>query len=115
MEEQPFTRQPEQEEDRQFSPKAVTCLLSLSDKYFFAEQAKAHPRIVNQLAEAWGNPFEGRKYLDSLLVDQRAEREGFPMPILRGLMVRKELRNKLHPEKTDIWDKAHLIRLNVRK
>jgi hypothetical protein len=110
-----YERAPEREEDRQFSPQAVTWLLSFSDKYLPAELAKAYPRIVNRLAETWSQPAEGRKYLESLLVDERGGREGFPLPIVRELMALKELRNRLHPPKTDIWDAAHLIHLNVKK
>jgi hypothetical protein len=103
-------RKPVREEDQQFSPKAVAWLLSLAKEYFPMETAKAYPRIVNMLAENWDNAVIVRPYLDSLLVDDRGGRAGFPLPILRELIALKELRNKIDPREKDIWDKAHLIR-----
>ena len=103
-------RRQENEEDRNFTPTAVTWLLSLDKAYFPSELAKAFPRIVNRLAEFWDNPFEGGKYLDSLLVDERGGRQGFPMPVLRELIALRELKNLSEPEKADVWDKAHLVR-----
>ena len=106
----PYPRRPDSEDDRQFTPQAVTWLLSLDKAYFPSELAKAFPRIVNRLAATWDNPFEGGKYLDSLLVDDRGGRQGFPMPVLRDLIGLRELRNHLEPKELDVWDKAHLTR-----
>lgn len=105
-----YTHKPDRVEDQQFSAQAVTWLLSLDKAYFPTELAKAIPRIINKLAATWDYPVESGKYLDSLLLDERVGRQGFPMPILRELIALKTLRGKMAPEKTDIWEKAHLIR-----
>lgn len=105
-----YPREPERVEDQQFSEQAVAWLLSLDKAYFPAELAKAMPRIINRLAATWDYPSESGKYLNSLLLDDRVGRRGFPIPILRELISLKELCGKTEPDKTDIWEKAHLIR-----
>ena len=105
-----FSRNPEKEEDQHFSKTAVGWLLSLDKEYFPMETARAYPRIINRLAETWNNPLVGSEYLDRLLTDDRGDRTGFPLGILRELIALKELRNTIDTGKKDIWDKAHLTR-----
>jgi hypothetical protein len=44
------------------------------------------PRIHQKLVPLWGSA-DGEAYLDSLIVDDRGNRQGFPADILRGLLV----------------------------
>ena len=89
---------------------AVLWMLYLEREHFPIELGRNYPRIVNRLAETWDNPEEGNKYLDSLLLDDRGNRQGFPMKVLRELIALRELYNALHHDMRDLWNKARLIR-----
>ena len=39
------------------------------------------PRVANQIAWYWRDPAEARDVLDSLLIDRRGGRQGFPRPV----------------------------------
>ena len=43
------------------------------------------PRIVNQLAAVWDDPRAFDNYVDSLLIDKRGKRQGFPFPVVAEL------------------------------
>ena len=45
------------------------------------ELAQRFPRIANSIAELWPRVERCEQYLDSLMVDQRGDRKGFPMAI----------------------------------
>lgn len=102
----------EYEEDKQVSQQGMKWLLSLERDYFPIELARHYPRIINRLAHTWDIPGEGVKYLDSLLLDDRGDREGFPMSVLRELIALREYYNTLGIHKDDIWDKGHLAQPN---
>ena len=44
------------------------------------------PRIHQKLVPLWGSAA-GEAYLDSLIVDDRGNRQGFPPDVMRGLLV----------------------------
>jgi hypothetical protein len=44
------------------------------------------PRIHQRLVPIWGTAA-GEAYLDSLIVDERGNRQGFPADVMRGLLV----------------------------
>lgn len=46
-----------------------------------------YARIANMLAASWGNPEYFDKYLESLLIDKRGGRKGFPKDVLAELKV----------------------------
>lgn len=105
-----LARHPEPTAEHQVSKKGMDWLLSLDKEHFPIELAKYYPRIINTLADVWGSAADGRAYLDGLLLDDRGDRMGFSMSVLRELIALKELHNKVVPHLSDIWDKAHLIR-----
>jgi hypothetical protein len=43
--------------------------------------AACFPHIVNRIASLWKIPRQMDPYLDSLVIDQRGGRQGFPAPI----------------------------------
>lgn len=49
------------------------------------------PRIANMLARAWHNEHEREDYLDSLLVDRRAHRRGFPPEVQNELLMLRDI------------------------
>lgn len=104
----------EYEEEKQVSQKGMKWLLSLERDYFPIELARSYPRIVNKLAQTWDIPGEGTKYLDGLLLDDRGDRQGFPMSVLRELIALREFYNTLITSKDDIWDKGHLAQPNKK-
>lgn len=105
-----FGRHPESGNEKVISSTGMAWLLSLDKEHFPIELAKRYPRIINTLAEVWNSSENGRAYLDGLLLDDRGDRMGFPMSVLRELIALKELHNKVLPHMTDVWEKAHLIR-----
>jgi hypothetical protein len=58
------------------------------------QTAARFPHIIEGLKALWGDRAECQAYLDSLLVDVRGNRQGFPMPILLELMELNELFQK---------------------
>ena len=49
--------------------------------------ARQYPRIVNRIADLWGHCEYTRLYFQSLLIDQRKGREGFPPEVRKELEV----------------------------
>ena len=56
------------------------------------------PRIANQLAAVWSDTPSVRSYLDSLLVDDRGNRQGFPPDVLREMLSLRLYHENLHPQ-----------------
>jgi len=64
------------------------------------------PRIANQLAAVWSETPAVRSYLDSLLVDDRGHRQGFPPEVLRELLSLRLYHESLHPQELSVWERA---------
>jgi hypothetical protein len=64
------------------------------------------PRIANQLAAVWDEAPSVRSYLDSLLVDNRGHRQGFPPDVLKELLSLRLYHESLHPQELSVWDRA---------
>jgi len=74
--------------------------LSLAEKY---------PRIINRIALVWPYPAECEEFLNSLVMDNRGGRQGFPFAVLAEI---SNLRDFYHDQyhslfKEDVWSKAH--------
>ena len=61
------------------------------------------PRIANQLAAVWSEIPSVRLSLDSLLVDDRGHRQGFPQDVLRELLLLRLYHESLHPQGLSVW------------
>ena len=61
------------------------------------------PRIANQLAAVWSEAPSVRSYLDSLLVDDRGRRQGFPQDVLTELLSLRLYHASLHPQALSVW------------
>jgi hypothetical protein len=61
------------------------------------------PRIANQLAAVWSETPAVRSYLDSLLVDYRGHRQGFPPDVLKELLSLRLYHESLHPQDLSVW------------
>jgi len=64
------------------------------------------PRIANQLAAVWSETSFARSYLESLLVDDRGHRQGFPPDVLRELLSLRLYHETLHPQELSAWNGA---------
>ena len=68
------------------------------------ELAQRFPRIANSIAELWPRVGRCEQYLDSLLVDQRGDRKGFPMAIALEIASLRSYYTELHPPAQSVWD-----------
>ena len=56
------------------------------------------------MAVLWDDPNSARRYLEDLLVDKRGNRQGFPLDVLRELLVLRNYYDDLHPESAQPWE-----------
>jgi len=68
------------------------------------ELASRFPRIANSIADLWRRVARCEEYLDSLVVDQRGDRKGFPHAVAQELATLRSLYAELHPSGTSTWD-----------
>ena len=88
--------------DRQYQPPPSD--KQLADEAL--EMLKAlFPRIHQSLLALWGTG-QGEAYVDSLIVDERGNRKGFPPDVLRGLLVLQRIHFQEFGtfRKVDPWD-----------
>jgi hypothetical protein len=82
----PHLRGPQRAEDQELTSVAVAWLKSLPRRHQPAELVRQYPRIVNKFALMWPDPALTEAYFDSLLVDRRGGRRGFPRPVLSDIL-----------------------------
>ena len=68
------------------------------------ELARRFPRIANSIAELWGRIPRCEEYLDSMLIDQRGDRKGFPPAVAMELAALRAYYAELHPSPQSAWD-----------
>ena len=73
--------------DRALTGQALDWLITLPREFRPHSTVDGYPRVVNQLAEAWGQPQAIHDLLHSLLHDRRAGRKGFPAVVRRELKI----------------------------
>ena len=70
--------------------------MALADKY---------PRIANRLALLWKQPRQCDAYFESLLVDERGGRQGFPQSVALELVTLKtHYQTVVYPVNRSVWD-----------
>ncbi len=74
-------RATERAQDKELSAAAFKWLAALPKGVRPIELGRSFPRIVNQFAAMWPYPDAVDAYLQELLIDQRGNRQGFPLPI----------------------------------
>jgi len=62
------------------------------------------PRIANLIAVLWRDPDSLRRYVDDLLVDNRGNRQGFPLDVLRELFALRAYYDQLDPDTSRPWE-----------
>ena len=68
------------------------------------ELARRFPRIANSIAELWRRVARCEEYLDSLVVDLRGDRTGFPLEVAQELAALRGYYAELHPQHRSAWD-----------
>jgi hypothetical protein len=68
------------------------------------ECARRFPRIVNGIADLWRRVAQCEEYLDSLVVDLRGDRTGFPQAVAKELQTLRGYYADLHPQRGSAWD-----------
>lgn len=64
-------------------------------------------RIADKIAESWPTPACAR-YVDSLLVDSRGGRQGFPPEVISELFLLHALLEDHNPTRRDLWEQSPL-------
>ena len=66
--------------------------------------ARKFPRIANSVADLWPRVARCEEYLDSLVVDLRGDRTGFPPDVAQELTALRNYYTVLHPQQGSSWD-----------
>lgn len=57
------------------------------------------PRVLNRIARAWSDPLAFSALMDSLMIDERGNREGFPFEVVKEITeLRRYYFTMVHPE-----------------
>ena len=62
------------------------------------------PRIANSIAELWRRVARCEEYLDTLVVDLRGDRMGFPSEVAQELTALRSYFAELHPHTRSAWE-----------
>lgn len=82
----PHLREPERPDDRVLTSVAVAWVRALPRRHQPAQLIRQYPRIVNKFALVWPDPALTEAYFDSLMVDRRGGRRGFPRDVLTDIL-----------------------------
>ncbi|CAJ0714868.1 hypothetical protein LMG6871_01250 [Ralstonia edaphis] len=85
---------------------AIRWLASLPDEVRPIELGRKFPRIINTIAAKWADFIGCRRYLNSLQIDERGGRQGFPFEIVQEICTLREYFDSLYPPDKDLWQKA---------
>jgi hypothetical protein len=66
--------------------------------------ARRFPRIANSIAELWRRVARCEEYLNTLVVDLRGDRTGFPLEVAQELAALRGYYAELHPQSRSVWD-----------
>jgi len=66
--------------------------------------ARCYPRIANNIADTWRRVARCEEYLDTLVVDRRGNRTGFPPDVALELNNLRGFYAELHPNNRSGWD-----------
>lgn len=67
--------------------------------------SRRYPRIVNKLAALWLAESPCRRYLNSLMLDERGGRQGFPLELVVELSNLRNYYDELHPVRSEsAWE-----------
>jgi hypothetical protein len=78
-------RKPPRDDDKSLTSEAHRWLHKVPSGLHPKRLARAYPRIVNRLADAWGDVVDTEELFEDLLQDRRGGRRGFPSVIVTEL------------------------------
>lgn len=84
-------------DDNRLDDAAVRLLERLPAQLRLVALRGLYPRLLNRLAAAWGDPAAFEAAVDSLLIDQRGGRQGFPFEVLAELTELREYHRSIRP------------------
>ncbi|CAJ0787235.1 hypothetical protein LMG18090_02089 [Ralstonia mannitolilytica] len=93
-------------DDFALNREAIRWLASLPDEVRPIELGRRFPRIINTIAAKWMDFIGCRRYLNSLQMDDRGGRQGFPFEIVQEICALREYFDSLYPPEKDPWQKA---------
>jgi hypothetical protein len=70
--------------------------------------ARRFPRIANKIGNLWRRVARCEEYLDSLVIDERNGRRGFPPEVAQELTKLRTYYAELHPAGKTPWDFVEL-------
>ena len=68
--------------------------------------AARYPRIANNIAGMWRRVARCEEYLDTLVVDRRGNRKGFPPDVAQELNNLRGFYAELHPDNRSGWNQV---------
>lgn len=84
---------------------AIAWISTLPQHLRPSETASRFPRIANTLAARWKSPAQCRPYFEDLLLDQRGNRQGFPVRVALELAALKNHYDSVvYPTHQTVWD-----------
>ena len=91
-------RQPSNRRDLTLSSLATVWLIQFAPAQRPSNLCALYPRVANRLALCWPDTELKRRLLDSLLVDRRGKRQGFPGPVADELRSLRGSRQRTQDE-----------------
>lgn len=100
-----FVRTPLPPEQLKLQVEAMRWLLDLPAPVRPLKLSRQYARIVNRLAQLWSEESSCRRYLDSLMLDERGGRQGFQLEIVMELGNLLNYYDELHPVRSaPVWE-----------
>src|SRR4029434_11173922 len=96
----PWMRARTQPDDNVLLNTTLTWLARLAKDVRPMKLAGQYPRIANNIANIWRRVARCEEYLDTLVVDRRGTRKGFPPDVAQELNNLTGLYAKLHPRQS---------------
>ncbi|MBB5270711.1 hypothetical protein [Quisquiliibacterium transsilvanicum] len=82
-------------DEHRLGPAAIALLESLPPHLRLITLRGQYPRLLNRVAGAWHDSTSFEETIDSLIIDRRGGRQGFPFEVLSELTELREYRSAL--------------------
>ena len=102
----PWIRARTQQNNNVLQDKTLTWLARLPKDVRPMVLGRRFPRIANNIADIWRRVARCEEYLDSLVVDRRGNRTGFPLDVIQELKTLRDFYAELHPNNGSAWDRV---------
>lgn len=90
------------------SPDAQRILATLPPAVTLRRSCAQYPQAVEKLLRHWSSPADFRRAIDSMVLDTRGGRRGFPFDIVSEFgSLREHYDTHVSPVKTTVWEATH--------